>query len=36
MQFYYKDPEFVQIICFDIALQESYYHWLQIWTAATN
>ena len=23
MQFYCKDPEFVQIICFDIALQES-------------
>ena len=24
MQFYCKDPEFVQIICFEIALQESY------------
>ena len=33
MQFYCKGPEFVQIICFDIALQESYWplasdlHW---------
>ena len=25
MQFYCKDPEFVQIICFEIALQESYW-----------
>ena len=25
MQFYCKDPEFVQIICFEIALQQSYW-----------
>ena len=36
MQFYCKDPEFVQIICFDIAYKKAIDHWLQSCTGATN